>query len=153
MDKGIGMESWMVNVVIAVVGVISTYAVLRSRVERLEQDLSKHVAHDDVRHSSESANHGVINREFTSRIDAVFKRLDIVSDRITILERDTANHLDMPKAEERFVSHKELQLHINNIENNIKHMDKNVEHMSGKLDELTSLLSTHIVKTLSGGDN
>lgn len=143
----------MINVAIAVTGVISTYAVLRSRVERLEKDLGKHVERDDAIHSAENANHVIIHREVTSRIDAGFKRLDIVSDRVTILERDTANHLDMPKAEERFVSHKELQLHIHNIENNIKHMDKNVEHMSGKLDELTKLLSTNIVKTLSGGAN
>ena len=146
------MESWMINVAIAVSGVIATYAVLRSRVERLETDLSKHVERDEILHNTESANRSISHRESTSRFDAGFKRLDILSDRITVLERDTANHLDMPKAEERFVSHKELQLHMLNIENTLKHTDKQVEHMSGKLDELTRLLSTSIVKPLSGGD-
>ena len=137
MGKGIGMESWMISLVIAAVGVIGTYAVLRNRVDRLEKDLA-----EDTRTQVEA--HASVAR----KIDAGFKRLDIVSDRVTILERDTSTHLDMPKAEERFVSHKELQLHIQNIENNIKHMNKSVEHMSGKLDELTRLLSTNIVKTL-----
>ena len=131
------MESWVINLVIAAVGVIGTYAVLRNRVDRLEKDL----AEDAKTHVEAYAN---VDR----KIDAGFKRLDVVSDRVTILERDTSTHLDMPKAEERFVSHKELQLHIQNIENNIKHMNKSVEHMSGKLDELTRLLSTNIVKTL-----
>jgi hypothetical protein len=136
------MESWMINLIIASVGVVGTYAVLRNRVDRLEKDL----AEDDK-------NQGEANAAVDRKIDAGFKRLDVISDRVTILERDTSTHLDMPRAEERFVSHKELQLHIQNIDNTIKHMDKNVEHMSGKLDELTKLLSTNIVKTLSGGAN
>lgn len=135
------MESWMINLVIAAVGVIGTYAVLRNRVDRLEKDLA-----EDTRTQVEA--HASVDR----KIEAGFKRLDVVSDRVTILERDTSTHLDISKAEERFVSHKELKLHVQNIENNIKHMDKNVEHMSGKLDELTRLLSTNTVKTLSGGD-
>jgi len=129
----------MINLVIAAVGVIGTYAVLRNRVDRLEKDLA-----EDTRTQVEA--HTSVAR----KIEAGFKRLDVVSDRVTVLERDTSTHLDMPRAEERFVSHKELQLHVQNIENNIKHMDKNVEHMSGKLDELTKLLSTNTVKTLSG---
>ena len=133
------MESWMINLVIAAVGVIGTYAVLRNRVDRLEKDLA-----EDAKTQVEA--HASVAR----MIEAGFKRLDVVYDRVTILERDTSTHLDMSKAEERFVSHKELQLHIQNIENNINHMDKNVEHMSGKLDELMRLLSTNIVKTLSG---
>ena len=133
------MESWMINLVIAAVGVVGTYAVLRNRVDRLEKDLE-----EDAKTQVEA--HASVAR----KIEAGFKRLDVVFDRVTILERDTSTHLDMPRAEERFVSHKELQLHIQNIENNINHMDKNVEHMSGKLDELMRLLSTNIVKTLSG---
>ena len=131
------MESWMISLVIAAIGVIGTYAVLRNRVDRLEKDLAEGTRTQVEAHAS-----------VARKIDAGFKRLDIVSDRVTILERDTSTHLDMPKAEERFVSHKELQLHIQNIENNIKHMNKSVEHMSGKLDELTRLLSTNIVNTL-----
>ena len=32
------MESWMISLCIAIVGVIGTYAVLRNRVSRLESD-------------------------------------------------------------------------------------------------------------------
>jgi hypothetical protein len=138
------------EVALVAAGGIGTYFVLQFRLSQVEYDLKHHSDKDDTLHKEEYEKHAKIHSDFIDKFNAGFKRLDAISDRVTILERDTSTHLDMPRAEERFVSHKELQLHINNIDNTIKHMDKNVEHMSGKLDELTKLLSTNIVKTLSG---
>ena len=84
-------------------------------------------------------------------IDPPFKRLDTTADRVTVLERDTSTHLTMPIAEDKFVSKGELELHLKNIELKADHTNKVVDSMSGKLDELTILLSTNIVKTLSAG--
>jgi len=134
-----GIEGWMVSGGIALATAVSTYAVLRDRHTRLEEDLK---AYSDT--------HSLSNQEIERKIDAGFRKQDNISERVTILERDTATHLDMTKAEDKFVSHKELALHMQNIENTLKHTEKSIVHMSSKLDELTNILSTNIVRTLSG---
>lgn len=144
------MESWMISLLIAVLGVVSTYAVLRNRVTRLEEDHREHVLHDDKYHSREHDTHEMIHKDFAERLNKCFKELDYAKERVTVLERDTSFHLTMPKAEEKFVSKGELELHLRNIELKTDHTSKMVDSMVGKLDDLNRLLSTNIVKNLSG---
>jgi hypothetical protein len=47
----------------------------------------------------------------------------------------------MPRAEEKFVSKQELELHLKNIEITIIHTNKLVDKMSGKLEDVLSALS------------
>jgi|FLOH01.1.fsa_nt_gi hypothetical protein len=145
------MESWMINIVIALSGVVGTYAVLRFRVVRLEEDLKAHFMSDNRVREKEEITREVIHKDFLEKLNTGFKRLDTTADRVTVLERDTSTHLTMPIAEDKFVSKGELELHLKNIELKADHTNKVVDSMSGKLDELTILLSTNIVKTLSAG--
>lgn len=124
------MESWMVSIGIAVAGVIGTYAVLRNRVERLENDQKTHLIDAAAKATD-------LNR----KLDTQFKRIDCITERTTVLERDTSNHLDLVKAEAKFVSKRELDLHLKNIELTAKNTNKTVEKMEGKLEELISILS------------
>ena len=115
------IESWMVNIGIVVATGIGTYAVLKSRVERLEKDLLHHDKDDNILHS-----------ELERKLTAQFKRVDECSEKITILERDTQTHLTMPKAEEKFVSKIELELHLKNIEL----QQNNINDKLGKVEEI-----------------
>ena len=126
------LESWMVNIAIAIVGIIGTYAVLRSRVERLEEDMEKHVTE-----SSSNA------KDLDRKLNAQFKKTDASVERIVVLEQNTATHLDMGKAEAKFVSKLELELHLKNIELVTKNTNQKVEKMEGKLDDFLETISTY----------
>lgn len=122
--------------IISVLGLqIGTYYVLRYRVTLLEKNFSTHIEDSTIQHKEE-----------TRRLEASFKRIDTLSDRITILERDTKSHLDLPTAEVKFVSKAELELHLKNIETITTNTNKLVDSMMGKMDMLTSLLSQGISK-------
>lgn len=146
------MESWVLSLVIAVSGVIGTYAVLRHRVASLESDLKELRLENEKLHEREVTHHEVIHKDFVNKFDAGFKRLDTVIERLIVLEQDTKDHLNLKEADERFVSHRELKLHLTNIDNSMQHISKNSDAMTKKLEELTHILSNNIVKTLSSGE-
>lgn len=126
MDVGLEL---IANVGIALVGAVGTFAVLKNRVTRLESDMSDYT--DDSK---------VKAIELNRKLDAQFKKTDTVIERLIVLERDTATHLDMPKAEEKFVSKMELHLHLKNIELTTKNTNSMVEKMEGKLEDLVETL-------------
>jgi hypothetical protein len=130
------MEEWMVSLGIATVGVVSTFAVIKSKVTRLEIDLLSHESHDERIHEREQ-------NSFSQLCDKV----DTSLERLTVLERDTATHLTMPKAEEKFVSKRELELHLKNIELETKHITTTVKSTNdmvasimGKLEDINKKL-------------
>lgn len=123
-------ESWMVNIFIALVGIVGTYSVLRSRVNRLEEDAKNHLKEDKLYH-----------KDTDRKMDAQFRRIDEALNRCTILEQDANNHLDIKYADEKFVSKYELELKLKNIEDEAKHTSKTVDKIEGKLEELVSILS------------
>ncbi|MCI4436456.1 MAG: hypothetical protein JHC33_06560 [Ignisphaera sp.] len=141
------MDNWIISIAIALFGVIGTYAVLRYRVTAVESELKTIKIEHDKLHEREEEHHAVIHKEFVSKFDAGFKRLDTVIERIIIIEQDTKEHLNIREADERFVSHRELQLHLANIDNSMQHMSKNSDSMTRKLEELTHILSISVIKT------
>lgn len=143
------MDSWVIEVGIVLAGAIGTYAVARNRLERLEADFKEHVRKDDEVHGKENTEASRLHEKATAKLDAGFKKLDTVIDRVIVLEQSTKEHLGLREAEDKFVSHKELQLHLKNIETAMTHIEKNSDTMTKKLEELTSILSNNIVKTLS----
>jgi len=123
------MEGWMISLAIALITAISTYAVLRVRVSRLETDFKEHKVEDDK-----------IHEDFSIRINSGFKRLDRISEKVTILERDTANLLDLPTAEKKFITRRELELHLEKIEIITDNTNKEVGVLSGKQDDILTIL-------------
>ena len=137
MVEGLMVESWMVTLLIAISGAIGTYAVLRSRVARSEKDFERH-----------ADKYSTDKKDIERSINASFKKIDICIERIIKLEQDTSNHIDLVKAEEKFVSKKELELHLKNIELNIVNIrskvddtNSKVDSIEGKLVELLNLLT------------
>ena len=120
----------MISVAVAVVGVIGTYAVLRNRVARIEYDYEQHII--------ESTEY---KKDTLRRLDAGFKRIDGISDRATILERDTEKLLDLETAEKKFVTRVEMTLHLEKIEIVTANIDKEVGRFAGKQNEMFDLLN------------
>ena len=140
------IESWMINLLVAVVAIAGTYAVLRSRVARLEADYRDHITQSENRVVTI---YGVIaeNKKMDNfRIDAGFKRLDLIADRVTVVETKAQNHLDLPTAEKKFVSRIELNLHLKNIELTTSNTNEQVKDMVGKLSDLTVLLTDKMLE-------
>ena len=131
-------EPWMLSLGIAIGGGVSTYAVLRSRVTLLEKNLEKQVEDNQALHNKETTHHDLIHKEMLSKMEATFKKYDTLSEKIIILQRDTSTHLDMQKAEERFVSKLELALSLENITITTNHTDKAVESLDAKMEHLTN---------------
>lgn len=134
------IESWMINIVILIVGIVGTYAVLRARVSRLEKDYSDHIEQSEKRVSDIYLKINSESKEVNLRVDAGFKRLDTVSKEVTVLERDSAKFLDLPAAEARFVTRKELDLHLEKIEIITGNTNKEVGLLMGKQDSILDIL-------------
>ena len=124
-------EDWMFNIIIASAGVIGTYAVLRSRVDRLEQDLQLHHERDSN-----------TQREFEKKLNASFTKIDESMKRLTVLEQDTKTHLTMPVADEKFVNKIELQLHLEKIELQQIHLQEKMNKIEGNGEEILTILKT-----------
>lgn len=132
------MESWMVQVVVGIATLVAGYAVMKHTV----------AAHDKKLEKIEQTQSND-RKEFERSLANGVKRFEEISEKVTVLQQTTKEHLGLREAEDRFVSKEMLQLHINNIENTLKHMEKESMAQSKKLDYLTELLSTNIVKTIT----
>ena len=120
----------MLELAMIIAGGAATYGALRSRLIAVEKALEKHINHDETYHSDISKKH-----------DAQFKRIDSLSNRCTILEQNSTHHLDLNTAEEKFVSKKELDLRLRNIEIEARHTSKTVDKIEGKLEQVLFALS------------
>ena len=143
------MESWIVTVALSVGTFIGIYAVTKYKVEENNNhlnDLKKEIKEND---KLDTKHREVINE----RINAAFKKTDMLTKDVTILQRDSMNHLDMDRADAKFVSKEELGLHLKNIDNELAHMNKTNEAMVGKLDDLTKALSQYMLKELNNEDS
>lgn len=123
------MEGWMINIAIALFGIAGTYAVLRARVSRLESDRIK----DKEDYEKEKD-------DFIKRLNAGFKRIDTVSDKVIILERDSKNLLDLDTAEKKFVTRVEMKLHLEKIEIVTENTSKEVSRIMEKQSNILDLL-------------
>jgi len=124
------MESWMINIVIAIVGIAGTYAVLRNRVARLESDYRQHIIDSNE-----------YKKETQRKLDAGFKRIDTVIERTTILERDTEKLLDLETAERKFITRVEMKLHLEKIELVTGNTSKELAVLMGKQDSVLEILN------------
>jgi len=75
-----------------------------------------------------------------NRINGGFKRLDNTVDRVTVLEQNSKQHLDLKEAEEKFVSKEELRLQLETIAVSTAYTRKEVDKIEGKLDTNQGML-------------
>lgn len=137
------IEGWMISLAFGIITVAVAWGSNKATTIRLVEDIKKtndalqaHADKDDRVHERETHHHSDIHKDFIERFNTGFKRLDAVAEKVTILERDTSTHLTMPRAEEKFVSKGELELHLKNIDLTTVHMSKNIDLLMGKLDIL-----------------
>jgi len=136
-----GIESWMITGVIAIASSVSTYAVLRSRVARIELDFKEHNEEDKLYH---------VDNE--RKMTAQFKRIDNISDKGLVLETRVNTMLSSETADEKFVSKAELNLHLKNIDTTMAHMSKSSDMIVGKLEELNKSFSTYMLAEINKHD-
>ena len=134
------IDGWMINAGAMISVGIGTYAVLRSRVLRLEQDFKSHNEDDTLYH-----------KDTERRMSAQFKRIDEISNTSIVLSTKVNSMLSAESADEKFVSKQELSLHLRNIENNIGHMNKSSDQIMAKLGKLTEDFSAYILKANKNG--
>jgi len=134
------MQPWMIDALMIVGGGIAIFTMLRVRVTRLEADYRDHILQSDKRVIAIYEKIDENNKANNVRIDAGFKRVDQVSEKVTILERDTANLLDLDTAEAKFVTRKELDLHLDKIEIITGNTNKEVSLLMGKQEDILTLL-------------
>jgi len=120
----------IVTIIAAMAGFIGGYAVLRSRVSRLADDFKEHIKENDEK-----------AKAVHDRINAGFKRMDDVTAKVIVLQRDTATHMDLPTAELKFVTRRELELHLDKIEIITDNTNQQVTLLMGKQDEILSILN------------
>lgn len=135
------MEGWMIQIFGAVATLISAWAIMRHTVNVHDKKIEKI-----------EITQNLDREKFQLSLSSGVKRFEELGEKITVLQQTTNSHLDLKQAEDRFVSHKEMSLHIANIENSIKHIEKQMEtankETAKKLDYLTELLSTNLVKSV-----
>ena len=140
------MEGVVIQVIGGIATIIAGYAVLRKTVAEHEEQLKEI-----------KTVHTKSMDDIERRVNAQFKRIDDVGNRTTVLEQSTKEHLGLREAEDRFVSHKELQLHLNNIESSIRHIENGQiemkQDMGKKLDYLIEMQSTKLQSVIRGGNN
>ena len=131
----------MINLGLILLGGAATYGALRTRLISVEKDFKDHKRSDDTYHA-----------DMSRKQDAQFKRIDSTINRVTIVEQKISKFLDLEEAEKKFVSKRELELHLKNIELTTKNTSHQVDKIEGKLEELVALLSNGAIK-VGGRDN
>ena len=139
-----------------IVGVLAAFIVSYSYVRFKTAQHDKDIKEIKDNQSKEAKE---LKDDYTKKIDelerksnSVFKKHDDTINRVTILEQKYKDLLSLKEAELKFITRKEHDLHLKNIELSSKHTESAVKDVSGKLDSLIELLSTNVVKTLSGGN-
>jgi len=125
------VESWMVSAIIAITGVIATYATTRTTLSKQVEDFKDHLKDDSTYH-----------RDMDQKLNAQFKRIDDLTNRCTVLEQENKALLDLATAEAKFVSRKEFDLHLKTIEYVSKNTQKSVERVEGKLEDIADAINT-----------
>lgn len=82
------------------------------------------------------------------KFNSGFKRLDIVVDRVTVIEQNLLNYLDLKQMEERFVTKKELELHMKNIELSQSQQAKDTSRVRDHISKMDDKLDT-IIQAIS----
>lgn len=110
---------------------IGIYFVLRYRVLMLEKK-SELSGRENL----------TVNESVNKKLDAGFKRIDRLSDKLIILEQDSKFHLDLETAEAKFITRKELELHLERIEIVTSSTNDQVKQLMGKQDDILDALSS-----------
>ena len=126
------MESWMVSVVVALVGVVSTFAVLRSNVHRLNETNKEQAKKLEQLERFGNENAPVI-AHLSKAEDLMFAKLDAHSESLTSLKEQVGQAPSMKEVRDEFVT-KELFMQMQ------KHMDEKFDHVDKGLAKILSKL-------------
>ena len=128
------MESWMVSVAVALVGVVSTFAVLRSNVNRLNETNKEQAKKLEEVDEFRNKNAPVI-AHLSKVQDLMFAKIDAHSESLTSLKEQVTQAPSMKEVRDEFVT-KELFLQMQkHMDEKFDHLDKGLAKILDKLDE------------------
>ena len=126
------MESWMISVTVALVGVVSTFAVLRSNVHRLNETNKEQGKKLEELERFHNKNTPVIIH--LSKVEGLmFSKLDSHSETLTKLKEQVSQAPTMKEVRDEFVT-KELFLQMQ------KHMDERFDSLGKTLNKILDKL-------------
>jgi len=124
------VEMWMVDLAIGVGTIIFGYGLFKGKVNALEESMAKHNEEDSVFHT-----------DLERRLNAQFKRIDELHTKVLLTQAEANKHVDLPTIEEKFVSKRELELQLKNIDLELNYIAKTGTETAGKLDVLIDVVN------------
>ena len=125
-----GIESWMINLAIALGGIVFGYGLFKGQMQAMDE---RAVEHD----KNDKANHVDLER----RISAQFKRIDGLAQDVANINGRMEKAISLEQAEAKFVSKTELLLHMKNLELTATNTNAKVDKLEGKLEDILEILS------------
>ena len=126
------MESWIVSVAIALVGVVSVFAVMRANVNSLNEENKEQAKKLEQLEKFKSENVPVI-KHLSNVENLAFKKIDNHSNLLTSLREQIGQVPSMREVRDEFVT-KELFLQMQ------KHMDEKFDHLDKGLGKILDKL-------------
>ena len=143
------MQDWMVSVVIASIGFISTFAVLKQKVaDALKRDDEQDAVFKEFRNKIEAEflalhkfeNEGKPHLEHLSRVEqAISKKVDFQAQEITKLSQQITQTPTMKEVREEFVT-KEMYKQMQ------KHIDEKFDKMEASQDKTNEMLNQILIR-------
>ena len=128
------MESWIVSVAIALVGVVSVFAVMRANVNSLNEENKEQAKKLEQLEKFKSENVPVI-KHLSNVENLAFKKIDNHSNLLTSLREQIGQVPSMKEVRDEFVT-KELFLQMQkHMDEKFDHLDKGLEKILDKLEE------------------
>ena len=126
------MESWIVSVAIALVGVVSVFAVMRANVNSLNEENKEQAKKLEQLEKFRNENEPVIAH--LSKVEGLmFTKIDLHSELLTALKEQVGQAPSMKEVRDEFVT-KELFLQMQ------KHMDEKFDHLDRGLGKILDKL-------------
>ena len=128
------MESWMVSIAVALVGVVSTFAVLRSNVNRLNETNKEQEKKIEQLERFRNEKSPVIAH--LSKVEGLmFAKIDSHSEALTSLKEQVSQAPSMKEVRDEFVT-KELFLQMQkHMDEKFDNLDKGLAKILDKLEE------------------
>ena len=125
-----GIESWMINLAIALGGIVFGYGLFKGKMQAMDDRAIEHAKNDKTNHE-----------DLERRISAQFKRIDAVSQDIANINGRMEKAISLEQAEAKFVSKTEMLLHMKNLELTAANTNAKVDKLEGKLEDILDILS------------
>lgn len=120
----------MINVAIALGGLIFGYGLFKGQTQAM-----------NARNNEHEKNNSAAHEDLEKKMSAQFKRIDKVAQDISNINGRMEKAISLEQAEAKFVSKTELLLHMKNLELTATNTNEKVNKLEVKLEDILEILS------------